>query len=130
MILLDTSVLVDGLCGPRRSGPHLRAAIERGEIVLVPTLVLFEWLRGPRIEQEIVAQETLFPPESAIPFGSAEAGVAAKLYRTVARPRGREIDIGIAACAVARQAELWTLNVDDFSDIPQLRVSRPGPPPR
>ncbi len=129
MILLDTSVLVDGLCGPRRSEPHLRAAIERGDRVLIPTLVLFEWLRGPRIEQELATQETLFPRESAIPFGPEEAGVAARLYGAVSRPRGRELDIAIAACAVSRQAELWTLNIDDFSDIPGLRASRPRRPP-
>ncbi|HIF24063.1 MAG TPA: type II toxin-antitoxin system VapC family toxin [Gemmatimonadetes bacterium] len=61
MILLDTSVLIDGLSGPKRSAPALREAIVRGERVLVPTLVLFEWLRGPRIPAELSAQEALFP---------------------------------------------------------------------
>ncbi len=130
MILLDTSALIDSLCGPRRSAPHLRAALEGGERILVPALVLYEWLRGPRVQQELAAQEALFPRESSIPFGPDEATVAARLYLAVARPRGRELDIAIAACAVSRQAELWTLNVDDFSDIPRLRVSRPRRPPK
>jgi len=129
VILLDTSALIDGLCGPRRSAPHLRGAIERGERVLLPTLVLYEWLRGPRVPEELAAQEALFPREASIPFGPDEANVAAGLYRAVAGPRGRELDIAIAACAVSRQAELWTLNLDDFSDIPKLRVSRPRSPP-
>ena len=130
MILLDTSALIDSLCAPHTSAPHLRAALERGERILVPTLVLFEWLRGPRVPQELAAQEALFPGESSIPFGPDEARVAAGLYRVVAGARGRELDIAIAACAVSLQAELWTLNMDDFSDIPQLRVSRPRSPPK
>jgi predicted nucleic acid-binding protein len=91
--------------------------------------VLYEWLRGPRLHQEIAAQEALFPSESSIPFGPDEARVAAGLCRAIRRPRGRELDIAIAACAVSRQAQLWTLNLDDFSDIPGLRVSRPLRPP-
>lgn len=29
-------------------------------------------------------------------------------------PRGREINLAIAACVISRQAELWTLNDADF----------------
>ena len=49
MIVLDTSVLVDALTGPRRSAPALRRAIESGERLLLSSLVLYEWLRGPRL---------------------------------------------------------------------------------
>jgi predicted nucleic acid-binding protein len=122
VILLDTSVLVDGFTGPRRSAPAIRKAIDRGERILIPSLVLYEWLRGPRLPEEIAAQEALFPSESAIPFESREAALSAKLYRSLRRPRGREIDIAIAACALSREAELWTLNLSDFKDIPNLRL--------
>jgi predicted nucleic acid-binding protein len=122
LILLDTSALIDGLTGPRRSAPALRRAIAAGERILVPTLVLYEWLRGPRKHQELTAQEALFPRETAVPFGPAEAEVAAALYSEVSRPRGREIDVAIAACALTHDARLWTLNVDDFTDVPGLVV--------
>ena len=122
MVLLDTSVLVDSLTGPKRSGSVLRNAIERGERLLVPALVLYEWLRGPRLAAEIASQEALFPNASAVPFGPAEAAISAHLYRTLRRPRGREIDFGIAACAINHDAELWTLNRADFTDIPALRL--------
>ncbi|MGC9970935.1 MAG: type II toxin-antitoxin system VapC family toxin [Bryobacteraceae bacterium] len=122
MIVLDTSVLIDSLTGPKRSAPALRRAIERGERLQLPALVLYEWLRGPRLPEEVAAQEALFPSESAVPFGSQEAALSAKLYRTLRRPRGREIDLAIAACAISRQAELWTLNGADFADIPALRL--------
>lgn len=126
MILLDTSVLIDALSGPRRSAAALRRTIERGERILAPTLVLYEWLRGPRLPEELAAQEALFPRESAVPFGSREAALAAKLYGAVRKPRGREIDLAIAACALAREAALWTLNEADFRDVPGLRLFAPA----
>jgi predicted nucleic acid-binding protein len=43
----------------------------------------------------------------------------------VARPRGREIDLAIAAHAISRDATLWTLDVEDFADIPSLSLLPP-----
>jgi len=126
LILLDTSVLVDGLTGPRRSLRALRRAIERGERLVVPALVLYEWLRGPRRPEELADQDALFPAEAAISFGPREAALAAELYRAVRRPRGREVDLAIAACALAWGAELWTLNRDDFRDVPGLDALAPA----
>ena len=126
MLLLDTSVLIDGLTGPRNSAAALRRAIAGGERLLVPTLVLYEWLRGPRRPQELAAQEALFPRETAVSFSSQEAVLAAGLYSRLRKARGREIDLAIAACAIARNARLWTLNTEDFEDIPDLDVSAPN----
>lgn len=123
MTLLDTSILIDSLTGSKRSATALRGAIEKGERLLLPSLVLYEWLRGPRLPAEIAAQEALFPADAAVVFGAREAALGARLYRELNRPRGREIDIGIAACAIARDAALWTLNSADFRDIPQLRLA-------
>lgn len=89
---------------------------------MLTTLVLYEWRRGPRLREELAAQEALFPSATAVPFGSDEALVAASLYATVARPRGREIDLAVAACALTHAAALWTLNMRDFKDIPRLRL--------
>lgn len=127
MIVIDTSALIDSLTGPRRSGPALRSAIARGQRILVPSLVLYEWLRGPRGREELAAQEALFPSDSAVPFEDAEAKIAADLYRTLPRPRGRELDLAIAATALLRDAALWTLDPDDFADVPGLRLHRPDP---
>ncbi len=122
MIVLDTSVLIDGLTGLKRSGPAIRGALAEGERILVPALVLYEWLRGPRLREELAAQEALFPVKTAISFGPEEAVICARLYQTVRRPRGREIDLAIAASAILRDAQLWTLNQADFRDVPGLRL--------
>ena len=125
MILVDTSALVDSLTGARRSAPLLRRLIEDGERLLLPSLVLYEWLRGPRHPAELRAQEELFPRNSAVPFGPAEAALAADLSGQVPRPRGREVDLTIAACALVRDASLWTLNTGDFRDVPGLKLAAP-----
>ena len=126
MIVVDTSVLVDSLSGPRRSAPRMRALIEAGERLALPTLVLYEWWRGPRRPEELAAQEALFPEDAALSFDLEQAQVAARLYRQVRRARDRSVDLAIAAHAVSRDAALWTLNPDDFSDIPDLVLVRPA----
>jgi predicted nucleic acid-binding protein len=122
VIHLDTSVLVDALTGPRRSAGELRRLIQAGERVGLSSAVLYEWLRGPRHPEELAAQESLFPREAAVPFGPEEAERAAQLYRGARRARGRELDLAIAACALAHGASFWTLNPEDFGDIPDLRL--------
>jgi predicted nucleic acid-binding protein len=126
VIVLDTSVLIDALSGPRRSAPALRHAIEAGERILLPSLVLYEWLRGPRLDEELAAQEALFPSALALAFGPAEAARAAQLYVSLPRRRGREIDLAIAACALTLGARLWTLNPRDFRDLPGLQLHEAG----
>lgn len=127
MILLDTSIMVDALTGRRRSASALGGAIGRGERLGLSTLVLYEWLRGPRNETELRDQEALLPANAALPFGAREAAIAAELYRRVARPRQRERDLAIAAVAIAQDAPLWTADAGDFGDIPGLKLYTPPP---
>ena len=120
-------MLVDALTGQKRSASALRAAIASGERILLSTIVLYEWLRGPRVEPELAMQEALFPTSSAIAFGPEEARRAADLYRSVARARDRDLDLAVAACALTHDALLWTLNAPDFTDIPNLERYKPVP---
>jgi predicted nucleic acid-binding protein len=122
MIVIDTSALIDSLVGPRRSAKTMRSLIEAGERLVLPTLVLYEWWRGPRLDEELAAQEALFPSQTSLPFGVEQAEVASRLYGLVTRPRGREVDLAIAAHAISRDATLWTLNTEDFNDIPGLAI--------
>jgi len=120
MIVLDTSVLIEALGRGGRMRDPLRAAWASGERIRVPTLVVYEWDRGPRTESERTAFARLFPEVEWIGFGPNEARVAATLYRAVDRPRRREIDLAIAACAISWDGALWTLNRADFHDLPDL----------
>jgi predicted nucleic acid-binding protein len=122
IVRLDAPALVDALTGPRRSLDTLISLTERGHRLTLSTIVLYEWLRGPRARSELSAQEELFPSEHAIAFGPDEAAVAARLHKHVARPRGREIDLAVAACAIANGAAIWTLNPGDFRDVPDIRL--------
>jgi predicted nucleic acid-binding protein len=126
MILLDTSVLVDCLAGRKHSAQALRNVLARSERAGIPALVLYEWFRGPRRKEELAAQEALFPSELCIPFGAAEAAIGARLYQRLRKPRGREVNIAIASCAINYNAALWTLNVKDFADIPGLQLYQPA----
>ena len=90
--------------------------------MFLSAIVLYERRRGPRLSQEIGDQEALFPSTETVPFGSAEASMASELYRRLKRARGREIDIAIAACAIAHDSWLWTANPTDFKDIPNLKL--------
>ena len=125
MIVVDTSALIAGLCGSRPLGPALRSTIEAGERLALPALVLYEWLCGPRLQEELDLCERLVPERWVLGFGAAEAAAAADLYRTVRRPRRRAADLAIAASALTRDAPLWTANRADFEDIPGLRLFEP-----
>lgn len=122
MIHADTSALVASLTGRRTSAPVMRSFISDGIRLGVSAPVLYEWLRGPRVSDELAAQELLLPSGAAFAFGVDEATLAADLYRRMKRPRGREMDIAIAACAIVNHASLWTLNPGDFSDIPGVAL--------
>lgn len=122
IVHVDTSALVDALTGSRRSLDALIALTAQGHRLMLSSIVLYEWQRGPRTAEELKVQEELFPSEAAVSFGAAEAVVAARLYRTVARPRGRELDLAVAACALVANGAIWTLNVKDFSDVPGLKL--------
>jgi predicted nucleic acid-binding protein len=124
VIMIDTSALVDCLTGPRRSLPALRRAFDEGHRLAICTVVLYEWLRGPRSEEELISQEFLFPTGAALQYEPEDAKLSAKIYRSVKRARGREADLAIAACAIRREAELWTLNTADFADVPGLRLMK------
>lgn len=122
IVHVDTSALIDALTGPRRSLDTLITLTDEGHRVMLSTIVLYEWLRGPRTRPELAAQEELFPSEHAVAFGAAEAALASRLYKQLPRARGREIDLAVAACAMAGGAAIWTLNPGDFRDIPELRL--------
>ena len=128
-IHLDTSALVDALAGPGDSMDRLRAFVDEGHRPRISTIVLYEWTRGPRTAGELRVQEDLFPRAQAVPFDADAAAQAAALYTRLPRPRGRDVDLAVAACALVHEAALWTLHPKDFGDMPDLKlVDRRLPP--
>jgi predicted nucleic acid-binding protein len=125
LVHLDTSVLIDAFTGRYRSMPAVAGAVAGGEVLSFSTIVLYEWLRGPRTNEERETVNGLFASERVVEFGEREAEKAAHLYRHVKRARQRQADLAIAACAIEHGAALWTLNPDDFDDIRELKLYRP-----
>jgi predicted nucleic acid-binding protein len=124
LVHLDTALLIDAFTGPRRSLPALRRATAAGEVTTFSTLVQYEWLRGPRTDDERHAVEEFFASEPRPAFGMREAETAAALYGRVKGARRRQADLAIAACAIQHGARLWTLNRNDFADVPGLTLYR------
>jgi len=71
---------------------------------------------------ELAAQEALLHTGSVVALDAGAAAMAADLYRKIAKPRGREIDPAITACALTQGAALWTLKPSDFADVPGLTL--------
>jgi predicted nucleic acid-binding protein len=124
LVHLDTSLLVHAFAGERRSLAALRAATVKGEVITFSTIVLYEWLRGPRTDDERQSVEAFFTLDLLPVFGRQEAERAASLYRQVKRARQRQADLAVAACALEHGAALWTLNRADFTDVPELTLYR------
>jgi predicted nucleic acid-binding protein len=122
IVHLDTSALVDAVAGERRGYRQLAAIVQADHRLAISTIALYEWLRGPRTARELVSQTELLPPDAVVAFGPESAARAASLYRAVRRPRGRDLDLAIAACAIEHDAVLWTASTRDFDDIPGLRL--------
>ncbi len=119
---VDTSVLIEEFAQPGQA--RLRTAVREGHRLTMCTVALYEWLRRTRSSAEIDLQRAFFPEAMLAAFGVETARVAARVYRSLKRGRSREIDIAIAAAAIEHDAWLWTLNPEDFEDIPGLTLYR------
>jgi predicted nucleic acid-binding protein len=122
IIHLDTSILIDEFAQPGQ--PRLGNAIREGHRLTLAAIVLYEWLRRSRSIEEISLQRALFPETTLATFGAETARIAARIYGAMPRARSREIDIAIAAAAIEHGAWLWTVNTEDFHDIPGVTLYR------
>ncbi|MBL8324862.1 MAG: PIN domain-containing protein [Rubrivivax sp.] len=129
MLVVDSSVWIDFFNARRSPGREmLRSLLDQGEVrIVVPDLVLFEVLRGFRLERDLRTARALFAElsvEAALEPGLALE--AAEHYRSL-RARGHTvrspIDVLLAAFCIDRDYALLH-NDRDFVALAALRGLR------
>jgi predicted nucleic acid-binding protein len=103
-----------------------------GESLGASAIAWTEFLNGPVTPLEVSRVEAVLESR-IVPFGQAEAGLAAELFNQAGRRRGSRFDCLIAATAIRAQAQLATVNQSDFKVfLPHgltLAVAPPSAPP-
>lgn len=97
MLVVDSSVWIDYFAGnPSPARDTLRRLLHDGEVrLVVPDLVLFEVLRGFRLEREFRQARALMESLSNEPVGGAEMALqAAQHYRSL-RAMGVTVRSGV-----------------------------------
>lgn len=113
MICLDTNYLIRGL---ERGSAEAQALVRwhrGGESIAAASIAWYEFLCGPVTEAQVHAIKS-FLSGGLIPFESAHATEAARLFNAVGRPRRLRVDSMIAAMAIRADARLATRNPSDF----------------
>ena len=86
-------------------------------------LAWYEYVRGPRLPEEIaLARHLLEEDDGIVPLTDELASRAAEVYRQLGSPRRRVNDIAIGVTAAAARVVLLTRNTRDFAGIEDLEV--------
>lgn len=131
--LIDSDWVIDHLASVPQANELLEGLAEEGIAISVITYMeVFQGLlRSPAVQEEV---EPLFDAfvegVPVIPLSLAVARRCAQLRETVRRQKkrvnARALDLIIAATALEHDLTLVTRNVDDYQDIPELRLYRPS----
>jgi predicted nucleic acid-binding protein len=111
-IHLDTCFLVRALVPGTDADRRLRSWLRDGHRLCMDAIAWTEFLCGPlqpderRLAEQIVTER--------VSYTESDAQRAAELFNATGRRRGTLADCMIAAAAAERDAELATLNQDDF----------------
>jgi predicted nucleic acid-binding protein len=132
MIHLDTNYLIGLLVKGSAAAADVDAWLAADESLAASAIVWAEFLNGPVTPVEISRAEAVLQSR-ILPFGRAEAALAAELFNQTGRRRGSRFDCLIAATAILAQAELATVNQSDFQRFGasglKLAAQPPSPPP-
>lgn len=112
MLHFDTNALI-ALPHWSRRGSRVIERVLAGEPAAVSAIVWYEFLIGPLEAQEAELARA-FIQTRIVAAEEADAELAAKLFNTVGRQRALKTDALIAAIAIRNDAELVTLNRQDF----------------
>ena len=131
MIHLDTNYLIGLPVKGSAAALDLDAWLAAGESFAASAIAWTEFLNGPVTPLAVSRAEAVLESR-IIPFGQAEAVLAAELFNQTGRRRGSRFDCLIAATAILAQSEIATVNESDFIGfVPhglKLAVAPPPPP--
>ena len=113
MICLDTNYLIRGLIPKTPEAEKILGWLEAGEPIGIPSVAWYEFLCGPVQEEEIQLAIAILTA-GILALGAPQAAEAARLFNATARSRRLRVDAMIAGTATAANADLATLNRDDF----------------
>lgn len=113
MIHLDTNYLIGLLIKGSPQALEVDAWLAAGEPLAASAIVWTEFLNGPVTGFQVTSVAMILQGR-IIPFGQAEAALAADLFNKTGRRRGSRFDCLIAATAILAQAEMATVNQTDF----------------
>lgn len=124
MIHLDTSFLIRALTASSSESKILKTWIVRSETLGMSTLAWAEFLCGPLSSDEAGIAGSIV--SVTVPFGQADAELAAYLFNHGGRKRGSFVDCMIAATAIRSDAALATSERAFFSRFEShgLRMAR------
>lgn len=122
--IIDTSVVIDlaRIAADDLPGEIAVTAITLAELAAGP-LAATDPVERARRQDRLQRIEATF---QALPFDVAAARAYGRIYGAVIaagrRPRGRQVDLLIAATALAARLPLYTCDPDDFSHLDELEV--------
>lgn len=127
-MILDTTVLVDLMRGDKATIARIQALEAGGDILWIPTPVLFELWEGieraDRPERERKAVADVLAGYTILAFDATHAAAAGTISGALIR-KGEmldPLDAQIAGVALAEARPLLTRNVRHFERVPGLRV--------
>jgi len=130
MIHLDTNYLIELPVKGSTVIHEVEAWLAAGASLATSAIAWTECLHGPVTSLAVTRAEAILQSR-IVPFGEAQAALAAELFKQTGRRRGSRFDCLIAATAVLARAEIATLNATDFRMfVPYgLKLAIPLPPP-
>ena len=132
MIHLDTNYLIGLPVKGSAVALEVDGWLAAGEAFAASSIAWREFLNGPVTTLDVSRAEAVLESR-IIPFGQAEAVLAAQLFNQTGRGCGSRFECLIAATAILAQAEVATVNESDFKVfVPhglKLAVPPSLPPP-
>lgn len=119
---LDADFLVKAAATACPERVLLLQLAEQDAPIGMSAIAWYEFVRGPRTPEQLALAGAIIDDEDVVAFDAAIAQAAAETFRRLGSPRRRANDIAIGTTAAAEGAVLWTLNRDDFADVPELEL--------